>query len=496
MGYYIIQVPQLQVCRSNKFIFSIFCSGICSLKSHSLHVMGKFTLCYSDLWMATKVSFYLDRGSAPARVGLGVTTVLTMVTLMGAVNRWLSVFLRNNSCCLGLCQRFPTWRRWTFTLPFAFSWSLERSLSEFFSLLIAMFAKQLSVIIWNFAKIRHRQLHSKKDQPAQKTFHWVQKEGEDSSLRSFGTFLITRLRTFAQILPNKGRGTTIWWGLRTNISGTDTPTSVRWRWNNGRRCPVFQPSWPKTLRLFHLEEEQHCLQEGPQPSPAVRECQHHPWPFLSMLENLPQLCLEFGQGKVPQKCKIEYHRLMSTYNGCGQNRAIVLISFGFEMRHFYFVVSYKTYWVDSSTFPSVAATSSGIRESHSPWLSSPSTSCTGQFWSASQKFKLKTWCPSRLSNINCESIDQIEDFLNIYTRCPILRGPDENWWWPCARTHHILNWTISSQFHSVMLQGLLLGDIFNHKSILCQHFGVLTPPKLWFKDKQWVNCSIWKANSA
>ena len=33
------------------------------------------------------VSFYLDRSSAPARVGLGVTTVLTMVTLMGAVNR-------------------------------------------------------------------------------------------------------------------------------------------------------------------------------------------------------------------------------------------------------------------------------------------------------------------------------------------------------------------------------------------------------------------------
>ena len=32
------------------------------------------------------VSFYLDRSSAPARVGLGVTTVLTMVTLMGSVN--------------------------------------------------------------------------------------------------------------------------------------------------------------------------------------------------------------------------------------------------------------------------------------------------------------------------------------------------------------------------------------------------------------------------
>ena len=35
------------------------------------------------------VSFYLDRSSAPARVGLGVTTVLTMVTLMGSVNRYI-----------------------------------------------------------------------------------------------------------------------------------------------------------------------------------------------------------------------------------------------------------------------------------------------------------------------------------------------------------------------------------------------------------------------
>ena len=33
------------------------------------------------------VSFWLNRGAAPARVGLGVTTVLTMVTLMGSVNR-------------------------------------------------------------------------------------------------------------------------------------------------------------------------------------------------------------------------------------------------------------------------------------------------------------------------------------------------------------------------------------------------------------------------
>jgi hypothetical protein len=38
------------------------------------------------------VSFYLDRGAAPARVGLGVTTVLTMVTLMGSVNRYTCTF--------------------------------------------------------------------------------------------------------------------------------------------------------------------------------------------------------------------------------------------------------------------------------------------------------------------------------------------------------------------------------------------------------------------
>ena len=41
------------------------------------------------------VSFYLDRSSAPARVGLGVTTVLTMVTLMGSVNRSVEYITTN-----------------------------------------------------------------------------------------------------------------------------------------------------------------------------------------------------------------------------------------------------------------------------------------------------------------------------------------------------------------------------------------------------------------
>ena len=36
--------------------------------------------------MMSWVSFWLNRGAAPARVGLGVTTVLTMTTLINSVN--------------------------------------------------------------------------------------------------------------------------------------------------------------------------------------------------------------------------------------------------------------------------------------------------------------------------------------------------------------------------------------------------------------------------
>ena len=260
--------------------------------------------------------------------------------------------------------------------------------------------------------------------------------------------------------------------------------------------PSFSPAGPRPCASFTSKRSNTVSRRGGNPPQQSENANTILDPSSRCWRTSNNSVWSSGKVKSPKSVKSNIIVWCQLIMGVDKIEQLYLFSFGFKMRHFYFVVSYKTYWVDSSTFPSVAATSSGIRESHSPWLSSPSTSCTGQFWSASQKFKLKTWCPSRLSNINCESIDQIEDFLNIYTRCPILRGPDENWWWPCARTHHILNWTISSQFHSVMLQGLLLGDIFNHKSILCQHFGVLTPPKLWFKDKQWVNCSIWKANSA
>ena len=55
------------------------------------------------------VSFYLDRGSAPARVGLGVTTVLTMVTLMGAVNRYTESEDSARASFFTLYSRFYTW---------------------------------------------------------------------------------------------------------------------------------------------------------------------------------------------------------------------------------------------------------------------------------------------------------------------------------------------------------------------------------------------------
>ena len=72
MGYYIIQV--LLDHQRTPLDYSHFTPVQVYIPSSLIVVMS---------W----VSFYLPRASAPARVGLGVTTVLTMVTLMGAVNR-------------------------------------------------------------------------------------------------------------------------------------------------------------------------------------------------------------------------------------------------------------------------------------------------------------------------------------------------------------------------------------------------------------------------
>ena len=107
MGYYIIQVSSSWIKYVAKIHIEVerFC-----LVTSQVYVPSSLIVCMSwvksfYLWNQYKtknycricnllakktchqVSFYLDRGSAPARVGLGVTTVLTMVTLMGAVNR-------------------------------------------------------------------------------------------------------------------------------------------------------------------------------------------------------------------------------------------------------------------------------------------------------------------------------------------------------------------------------------------------------------------------
>ena len=51
------------------------------------------------------VSFWLNRGAAPARVGLGVTTVLTMTTLINSVNAALPKisYVKSIDVYLGFC---------------------------------------------------------------------------------------------------------------------------------------------------------------------------------------------------------------------------------------------------------------------------------------------------------------------------------------------------------------------------------------------------------
>ena len=51
------------------------------------------------------VSFWLNRGATPARVGLGVTTVLTMTTLMASTNAALPKisYVKSIDVYLGFC---------------------------------------------------------------------------------------------------------------------------------------------------------------------------------------------------------------------------------------------------------------------------------------------------------------------------------------------------------------------------------------------------------
>ena len=55
--------------------------------------------------MMSFVSFWLNRGASPARVGLGVTTVITMTTLMASVNAALPKisYMKSIDIYLGTC---------------------------------------------------------------------------------------------------------------------------------------------------------------------------------------------------------------------------------------------------------------------------------------------------------------------------------------------------------------------------------------------------------
>ena len=102
MGYYMIQVStrtskvslsgtlfiMLRLQQSGKIIIHPlgFCFLNFPLRKIQLMSFIKVYIPSSLIVIMSWVSFWLNRGAAPARVGLGVTTVLTMTTLINSVN--------------------------------------------------------------------------------------------------------------------------------------------------------------------------------------------------------------------------------------------------------------------------------------------------------------------------------------------------------------------------------------------------------------------------
>ena len=87
--FYVVGYRQrrvLEVLTSGNY--SRLCADILFSRSMGYYIIQVYVPS-SLIVVMSWVSFYLDRKSAPARVGLGVTTVLTMVTLMSSVNRSL-----------------------------------------------------------------------------------------------------------------------------------------------------------------------------------------------------------------------------------------------------------------------------------------------------------------------------------------------------------------------------------------------------------------------
>ena len=81
------------------------------------------------------VSFWLNRGAAPARVGLGVTTVLTMTTLMASVNAALPKISYMKSIDIYLGKLTASNIIWHFRL------SSERSIHSPYFLFLCFFRK-------------------------------------------------------------------------------------------------------------------------------------------------------------------------------------------------------------------------------------------------------------------------------------------------------------------------------------------------------------------
>ena len=85
--FYVVGYRQrrvLEVLTSGNY--SRLCADILFSRSMGYYIIQVYVPS-SLIVVMSWVSFYLDRSSAPARTGLGVTTVLTMVTLMSSVNR-------------------------------------------------------------------------------------------------------------------------------------------------------------------------------------------------------------------------------------------------------------------------------------------------------------------------------------------------------------------------------------------------------------------------
>ena len=180
MGYYLIQVSDAW-----NDLFGILLS-IPSL----IQVYVPSSLIVIMSW----VSFFLDRASAPARVGMGVTTVLTMVTLMGSVNRYT-------------CYHSPQLRLSNLCSQFSAKYLLHESLGCLPGLLLLHGVRgPLGVC--------YCQLCGEKNQAQQEKVQGVPEEGDIHNFVIFCDWYARRLMRWDVSLPGRWRLRINWWRLR------------------------------------------------------------------------------------------------------------------------------------------------------------------------------------------------------------------------------------------------------------------------------------------